>query len=882
MDLTQRKLTRSEWDNIEKKIDSDEKRIVQMIVDGFHETNIRFNENPSLFEHLNLNDDSDAMHKYLYKTYFKDTIEKFKNKYSIISDFDTDDINKKHTIKKVDSFKIENSSIKHINENVNNVYEFVVLEIISSLLKRYEKKSKRWKKHYYTLTSITNINNIKNINTQIKLFENYIIEKFKNYISLQDIVLNSEEFIEKNPYIIGLSDISLYSHQKELFNTFNKNTSTNNSNLVLYIAPTATGKTMSPLALSEKYKIIFLCAARHVGIALSKYALSCNKKIAFAFGANDSSEIRLHYGAASEFIKKDDGSGKAIKYKDGRKKIDNSVGDKVEIMVCDLKSFQVAHDYMLSWNNYRTDNIILYWDEPTITLDYDEHPYHEIISDIWKKNEIQHIVLSSATLPDHEDITSVIENFKLKQNNLERNPIVKTIKSYECKKTISIIDKFGFVSLPHLLWNDYRKIMRSVEHIKKNKTLIRYLDLNEVSKFIIWINSKSSSSMKNIVPDELLIDNYFNSISDISLEKIKINYLDLLQNINICDYSWSNIFQYFQNEKTTKIKPRNSDNVFTDYNLKKTKSQEGTIEQATSFRRTTSLSSKPSLANSLVNITTSDAFTLTDGPTIYIARDVDKIGKFCLQSAQIPASTMKEINESIRFNNILSDKIKEHEDKIEDILMKFESKSSSTKDDKKKVSDKKLDRIFENNDDIKKLNKELDNYRASIKDVGIPGLYVPNKTEHLKRWTNETNFDNKPYTSKITDQDVLNVMSISSVSEIWKFLLILGIGVFSKNVNVDYLEIVKEFATEQKLYLIIADADYIYGTNYQFCHGYISKDMIENLTQEKCIQSMGRIGRNKNQMDYTIRFREDEIINKIFMDDSYKPEAINLCKLFND
>ena len=214
--------------------------------------------------------------------------------------------------------------------------------------------------------------------------------------------------------------------------------------------------------------------------------------------------------------------------------------------------------------------------------------------------------------------------------------------------------------------------------------------------------------------------------------------------------------------------------------------------------------------------------------------------------------------------------------------MKFESKSSSTKDDKKKVSDKKLDRIFENNDDIKKLNKELDNYRASIKDVGIPGLYVPNKTEHLKRWTNETNFDNKPYTSKITDQDVLNVMSISSVSEIWKFLLILGISVFSKNVNVDYLEIVKEFATEQKLYLIIADADYIYGTNYQFCHGYISKDMIENLTQEKCIQSMGRIGRNKNQMDYTIRFREDEIINKIFMDDSYKPEAINLCKLFND
>ena len=33
----------------------------------------------------------------------------------------------------------------------------------------------------------------------------------------------------------------------------------------------------------------------------------------------------------------------------------------------------------------------------------------------------------------------------------------------------------------------------------------------------------------------------------------------------------------------------------------------------------------------------------------------------------------------------------------------------------------------------------------------------------------------------------------------------------------------KRLADEQKLYLIIASSDYIYGTNYQFCHGYLSK-----------------------------------------------------------
>jgi hypothetical protein len=35
----------------------------------------------------------------------------------------------------------------------------------------------------------------------------------------------------------------------------------------------------------------------------------------------------------------------------------------------------------------------------------------------------------------------------------------------------------------------------------------------------------------------------------------------------------------------------------------------------------------------------------------------------------------------------------------------------------------------------------------------------------------------------------------------------------------------KKLADEQKLYMIIASSDYIYGTNYQFCHGFLSKDL---------------------------------------------------------
>jgi hypothetical protein len=53
------------------------------------------------------------------------------------------------------------------------------------------------------------------------------------------------------------------------------------------------------------------------------------------------------------------------------------------------------------------------------------------------------------------------------------------------------------------------------------------------------------------------------------------------------------------------------------------------------------------------------------------------------------------------------------------------------------------------------------------------------------------------------------------------------------------------------------------------------------MTQEKIIQSMGRIGRNKIQQNYTIRFRDDEQIMKIFTDDVAKPEVRNMNRLFN-
>jgi len=122
-------------------------------------------------------------------------------------------------------------------------------------------------------------------------------------------------------------------------------------------------------------------------------------------------------------------------------------------------------------------------------------------------------------------------------------------------------------------------------------------------------------------------------------------------------------------------------------------------------------------------------------------------------------------------------------------------------------------------------------------------------------------------------------MALNGVDNLWKILLMMGIGVFVNHNNITYTEIMKKLADEQKLYLIIASSDYIYGTNYQFCHCFLSKDL--NLTQEKVIQAMGRIGRNNIQQTYTVRFRDNSQITKLFTSDTEKPEMINMNKLFN-
>jgi hypothetical protein len=267
-------------------------------------------------------------------------------------------------------------------------------------------------------------------------------------------------------------------------------------------------------------------------------------------------------------------------------------------------------------------------------------------------------------------------------------------------------------------------------------------------------------------------------------------------------------------------------------------------------------------------ITTRDAHTLTDGPTIFMANDVKKIGMFYLQVSKIPAAVLKSIMDRIGYNNNIQQKM----DKLQrDLDFKL------NKDDDDEKHTKKNERKQENDPEIRKISNEIDNLRLQIQDVSLDKIFVPNTKEHQDSWTNS--FAPNAFAPNIDESMIKKIMELD-VDDVMKILLMLGIGTFDNDVNMKYLEIMKELAYDQKLYVIIASTDYIYGTNYSFCHGYIGKDLT-NMTQQKIIQAMGRIGRNKIQQDYTIRFRDDTIVQKLFQPIEENLEAINMSKLFN-
>jgi hypothetical protein len=448
-----------------------------------------------------------------------------------------------------------------------------------------------------------------------------------------------------------------------------------------------------------------------------------------------------------------------------------------------------------------------------------------------------------------------------------------------------ILNKDSKCVLPHLLFSSYQEIVACLEQCNRNRSLLRYFDVDEIVRFIEYVCNH------NYIEDVYKIPNYFTKIEDITMDSIKFYYLEVLKRLDASQ--WTHIYDSMKS--TQKVKFSHLDPHFTHSKsmggfipspvppINTNNNNNLTPKSGKALTRMVSVQYTPPppplqeilqplpVSNSRHNgilITTTDAHTLTDGPTIFLAENVELIGRFYIQQSNIPMKVFERIMEKIEKNNMIQHKIELQSRNLEDKLGKEnEKEKKSSKEDAYKP-------------EVKNLMALIDTLRSEIQMIQLDSVFVPNTKCHQQLWVPENGgkLVENAFVPTIDEEVVKQIMEID-VSNDMKLLLLMGIGMFVKDVSPRYTEIMKKMAYEQKLYLILASSDYIYGTNYQFAHCFLGKDLLK-MTQQKIIQAMGRVGRTNIQQTYTIRFRDDIILSRLFLPVETNQEAVVMNRLF--
>ena len=75
MDLKQRKLNKAEWNSIEVPVSESELEVLKLITKGYHDVNIKINNNNSIFSFLKI-EYSEKMEDFIYNKYLREKFDR--------------------------------------------------------------------------------------------------------------------------------------------------------------------------------------------------------------------------------------------------------------------------------------------------------------------------------------------------------------------------------------------------------------------------------------------------------------------------------------------------------------------------------------------------------------------------------------------------------------------------------------------------------------------------------------------------------------------------------------------------------------------------------------------------------------------------------------
>jgi len=581
MDYRQSKLTKNEWISIEKPVDNKEKNILDMIVKGYSDPDYKLHLHNVISDVIKL--EHSEKDYYIYFHILKEMIDKLIKKFKLPT-IETSLPKKK--LNGADTIRIQSYRKKQL-DNI----EYMILDMIEHFFD---------KKREYYFYNICALYKKYTINKYLSQWIEIFIAKYNDTMNVITFLENTSKYIENNS-IFDYKPLELYEHQKQIY----KCVKSPNSKLIFYRAPTSSGKTLTPLGLCEENKVIFICASRHIGINLAKSAVNVGRKVGFAFGCTTTEDVRLHYFSVKTFITER-----------GRKRPDHSDGANLEMLICDIQSYEIAMLYMLSF--FKKTKILLFWDEPTISMNHTDHPLHRNIVNIWEFNQIQNIILSSATLPNQEELGELIGKFKTKYDGT-----IHYIETQDENTNITLLDPDGSIIMPHdIFHSDYDGFQTFIT--KHSYTHSKYLSIAECSEFILYVYR-----------------NVFKSTLDINIQEIN--------NVSIRDLYY---------KVCQKIKSSEWEFIVSSYK---------------SYR-------KVNRFNLGDEITTKYSHTLTYGPTIYLCEHIQKWIDSFVENSGMHQSVFKELEKTIDFNNDILDKIIKKKKLLEDRTIKDEQNENKMKE----------------------------------------------------------------------------------------------------------------------------------------------------------------------------------------------------------
>ena len=151
------------------------------------------------------------------------------------------------------------------------------------------------------------------------------------------------------------------------------------------------------------------------------------------------------------------------------------------------------------------------------------------------------------------ELKNILKIIKNPSKNLKENSLFM-IRQYEKREDKIyawsssqriILNKNGYVEMPHYMFDDYDELQRCIEHCSEYPTILRYFDIREAASFVNFVNTNK------IAKGDDRSDAYFKTIDKITQSSLKKYYLKSLSMVSRED--WPSIHKHFIDRRDCRI-----------------------------------------------------------------------------------------------------------------------------------------------------------------------------------------------------------------------------------------------------------------------------------------------------------------------------------------